>query len=410
MTPRSCILCAGSHLEPLFDLGTLPLGFPVEVERAADGGVWQQPLELVLCRDCLLAQTVHLVPAGALRSENFYASERSRLVTQHDAAFATMMPARLGLRGDASILEVGCGDGSLLDRLRDAGFQRLVGLEPSIHRDKAYGYPVVEGELDAATVQRLRADTGAPDLIVANYVLELIPHLGPFMANLAALAAPGGRIVVEVPYLIDFMRTFRLDGFAHLRCGWFTARALVGAFRTAGLTVVDIEHDPTYRGGTLRATAAGAVAGAASRTVSELLAAEEAALTPSAIAAFRDRIAAQRDAIASRLRQLRDGGLPVYGYGGGLKASTLVNWLRLTCRDVAWTADLDPNKQGRLIPVANIPIRPVDDLPERSGPAAAVLMLALDHAIEVEELLRRRLAPGSLIVYAVPESRTVIVQ
>ena len=71
---------------------------------------------------------------------------------------------------------------------------------------------------------------------------------------------------------------------------------------------------------------------------------------------------------------------------------------------------MDPNKHGKVIPVANIPIRPVSDLfeQEESG-KKAVIILALDHAVEVEKLLLEKLKKNSMIIYILPEFRVVTV-
>ncbi len=82
---------------------------------------------------------------------------------------------------------------------------------------------------------------------------------------------------------------------------------------------------------------------------------------------------------------------------GGLKACTLLNWLHLDYRSIEMVVDRDPNKQGKAIPMAGIPIGSPEALP--STTPIQVLMLALDHSTEVEDFLYSHCAPGSRIVY-----------
>lgn len=404
MTDRAtvCLLCGAgaSNLERLFDLGVLPLGFPVPAAQAPF--VWRRPLAMAICRRCSMVQTEYQLPADLLVTETFYTSHRSASITEHDRVFADGL-LRRGLAGvDSLVLEVGCSDGALLDRLRERGFRRLLGIEPSPHADQTYHAEVIAGLFDDAMVQRLRDERREPDLVIANHVLDGVPRPGEFIANLARLLKPNASLVIEIPYVVDFVRTFRIDGFVHSRNSWFTAAALVHALKAAGLRVDDIEHDEAYRGGTLRTFARRAPEAAMSPAVTALLEREAAALSAASFAAFRDAVTSLRAQILAGVRTLT--GTPLYVYGGGLKAAGILNWLGVTRRNIVCAVDNDPHKQGRLIPGVDIPIEPVDTLWRQETPIA-VLNLALDHRAEVEPQLVARLPAGSTIIDALPEWR-----
>ncbi len=402
MTGRDavCLLCGAEGLERLFDLGVMPLGFPVTPAQAAT--VWRAPLALAICRRCAMVQTEHQLPADLLVTETFYTSLRSSSIADHDRAFADDVMQR-GLAGaDSLLLEVGCSDGALLEKLRNRGFRRLLGIEPSPHPGLAYPAEVIAGLFDDAMVRRLADERREPDLVIANHVLDGVPRPGEFIANLALVVKPGASLIIEIPYVADFLRAFRLDGFVHSRNSWFTAAALIYALRTAGLNVDDIEHDTTYRGGTLRAFARRGPETALPTAVAALLEREADTLSAPSCGAFRTAVADLRGRILAGIQGLR--GTPLYVYGGGLKAAGILNWLGLTRRDVGCAVDNDPHKQGRLIPGVDIPIEPVETLWRQMAPIA-VLNLALDHRAEVEPALLARLPAGSIIVDALPEWR-----
>jgi SAM-dependent methyltransferase len=396
----ACLLCGSAGLDRLFDLGTMPIGFPVAPAEAAS--VWRGPLAMAICRRCGMVQTEHQLPADLLVRETAYTSQRSAVIAAHDAAFADDV-LRRGLAGaDSPVIEIGCSDGVLLEKMRERGFRRLLGIDPSPHRGREYAAEVIAGLFDDAMVQRLRDEGREADLVVANHVLDGVPHPGAFVANLARALRPAGTMIVEVPYIVDLVSTFRIDGFVHSRNSWFTATALVYAMRAAGLRVDAIEHDPVYRGGSLRAFARPAADTTPSAGVAALLADEATALSAEQFIAFRRTLAARRAGILDGLRAL--GGTPLYVYGGGLKAAGVLNWLGVAGQDVVCAVDNDPNKHGRLIPGVNIAIEPVDVLWTQRQPIA-VLNLALDHRAEVEPQLFARLPAGSTIVDALPDWR-----
>jgi 2-polyprenyl-3-methyl-5-hydroxy-6-metoxy-1,4-benzoquinol methylase len=395
-----CLLCGATGLERLFDLGMLPLGSPVPAAQA--GLAWRGRLALAICRRCSMVQTESQLPADLLVTETFYTSHRSTSIADHDRAFVDGL-LRRGLAGaDSLVLDVGCSDGALLDKLRERGFRRLLGIEPSPHADQTYCAEVIVGPFDDAMVQRLSNEQREPDLVIANHVLGGVSRPGEFIANLARVLKPGASLVIEIPYVVDLVRTFRLDGFTHSCNAWFTAASLVYALKSAGLRVEDIEHDEACRSGTLRAFARRAPEAALSPAVTALLAREAEELSAARFAAFRDAVAALRAQILAGLRGLT--GTPFYVYGGGLKAATLLNWLGLARRDIVCVVDNDPHKQGRLVPGVDIPIEPVDALWRQQTPIA-VLNLALDHRAEVETELAAHLPAGSTIVDALPAWR-----
>ena len=100
---NSCCLCENQTFEKVFELGTLPLGFPVEPSKALTNQVWRQKLELVICNQCLLVQTVHEIPKEQLVSENLYSSEASKLVSDHDEQFSSNITSLLSLSKDSLI-------------------------------------------------------------------------------------------------------------------------------------------------------------------------------------------------------------------------------------------------------------------------------------------------------------------
>jgi SAM-dependent methyltransferase len=395
----------------VFELGTLPLGFPIEPSKALANQVWRQKLELVICKRCYLVQTVHKIPKEELVSENLYSSSSSKLVSDHDEQFSSNIPSLLSLSKDSLILEIGCGDGSLLEKFYQKGFSNLIGIEPSAHSEKGYPFEVITDFLNADVVRVLSNRGKYPDCIIAKHVIDLVPDLDLLFSNLANLMKNGAFVIIEVPYLIDFLNAFRIDGFAHLECCWFTINSLIYALDKYNMGIVSIEHETNYRGGTLRVIAKKGYQKEISNLILDWKNKEVEELSPRSFNAFRDKIDRLRRDIRSKIAELtEEKKIPIYGYGGGLKASTLVNWLNLTSKEIKMVVDIDHNKHYKMIPIANIPIKPVPSLFNLAQNAKiAVIILALDHVNEVEAILSKRLGKGSLIIHPLPEFKTIVI-
>jgi SAM-dependent methyltransferase len=114
------------------------------------------------------------------------------------AAHAGTLTARAGL-APRSVVEIGCGDGSLLLALADvwptATFDGFELSPPAIELARGRGIPRA-GRLEAYDGQRVPADDGAYELAVLSHVLEHVPDPAPLLREAARVAE---RVLVEVP-------------------------------------------------------------------------------------------------------------------------------------------------------------------------------------------------------------------
>jgi SAM-dependent methyltransferase len=98
------------------------------------------------------------------------------------------------------ILDVGCGNGRLLWRAKQAGWHGK-GLELSAdmaaYAGKCIGLPVVAADFMASAPDP--ADREAYDLVSLRHVLEHLPHPLEAMARIGALIRPGGFFLAEMP-------------------------------------------------------------------------------------------------------------------------------------------------------------------------------------------------------------------
>jgi len=203
------------------------------------------------CRRCAFAQTeprpISLAPYYPVRYRRYHRLTAA-LLQQFYRWRAWRWVSRLGRSGAA--LEIGCGDGWMLQALREQGWQ-VVGTERSVESAlvPAQGrrVPVFVGELDA-----LRP-AARFDAIILFHVLEHMPDPVAVLRNCAALLKPGGMIIVAVPNWRSWQARcfgtawFHLDVPRHLN--HFSRRALSLAAEQAGLQIartsyVSLEHDP----------------------------------------------------------------------------------------------------------------------------------------------------------------------
>jgi SAM-dependent methyltransferase len=117
----------------------------------------------------------------------------ARLKARHAA---TLM-ARAGVR-PRTLVEIGCGDGSLLAELAARGVPVLDGFElsaPAAEIARGRGIPGAR-RIEAYDGAHVPADDGAYDVAVLSHVLEHVPDPPALLADAARVAR---RVLVEVP-------------------------------------------------------------------------------------------------------------------------------------------------------------------------------------------------------------------
>jgi SAM-dependent methyltransferase len=128
----------------------------------------------------------------------------------------------------AKVLDFGCGDGKILDRLQDRGWQTF-GIEPST--SVAFG--------------RHRRLTSAPqdasfDLIILHHVLEHVKDPLGVLQQLAGALREGGVLFVSLPRLDTLPQhgnlRYCIDGRKHLMC--FSEACLTGLLARTGCTTI----------------------------------------------------------------------------------------------------------------------------------------------------------------------------
>ena len=97
---------------------------------------------------------------------------------------------------DALVLDVGCGSGAWLKRLRDGGFTNLCGTDLDTEQFALAGVQVHANDLNA---ERWSLDERRFRLITAIEVIEHLQNIGNFLANVRRHLEPGGHFLLTTP-------------------------------------------------------------------------------------------------------------------------------------------------------------------------------------------------------------------
>lgn len=151
---------------------------------------------------------------------------------------------RAGMGLDARVLDVGCGSGKLLLRLKRDGFCNLAGIDPHLERD-----------VDAGGVMLRRAQLGeieGPfDFVMLNHSFEHMADPLATLGHVRRVLAPGGKALLRIPVAGSYVwRKYgvswgSLDAPRHLFL--HTVNSLHRLAAQARFSIFDVVFDSTYR-------------------------------------------------------------------------------------------------------------------------------------------------------------------
>jgi SAM-dependent methyltransferase len=392
----------------ILDLGVQPLAnnllTPADLAKPEP----KFPLRLAVCQSCWLLQITDLVPPVALFSEYLYFSSFSDVMLRHAREAATRYVQEFGLNANSLVVEIASNDGYLLQNFLRAGIPCL-GIEPAaniakVAREK--GLETLEEFFGNGLARRL-AGAGRPaDLILGNNVFAHAPDTNDFVAGLATLLKPGGRIALEFPYGVEFIEHTEFDTIYHEHVFYFTLTALKPLFERHGLTIFRVERLPIH-GGSLRLFAGHTGAHAVEASVPGLLAEEQRKGVASL--AFYEGFARQvltlkRD-LRGLLAKLKHEGRRIAAYGASAKGSTLLNYYGVGADMLDFVADRSTYKQGRLTPGTHLPIvRPEELLARRPD---YTLLLTWNFADEILAQQQPYRNAGGRFILPIPTVKVV---
>jgi SAM-dependent methyltransferase len=388
MTDPTCRFCAAPLRDVFADLGMSPLANSYIALDRANAMEPFYPLRALVCAQCFLVQLEQYESPQQIFSDYAYFSSYSSSWLEHSRHYVEQMIARFGFDGGSQVVELASNDGYLLQYFKERGVP-VLGIEPAVNVAKVAeekGIPTLVAffgvETARSVAQRMQAD-----LLLGNNVLAHVPDLNDFVGGMKILLKPGGVITLEFPHLLRLIEDNQWDTIYHEHFSYFSFATASRVFVAHGLRLFDVEELPTH-GGSLRIFG---VHDDDDRTVTEratqLLDRERAAglNTLDTYTTYGERVRADKRDILAFLVDIKRRGERIAGYGAPAKGNTLLNYCGIGTDFLAYTCDLNPHKQGHLLPGSHIPIRSPDALREDRPDVVLILPWNLKDEI-IEQL------------------------
>lgn len=338
----------------VLDLGVLPL--PNAFRKAGEPRPGHYPIELLVCPRCKLGQLSAVVDPEVLYSNYPYVTSPSHMMQDHFRA----LWKRVNLeRKIETVVEIGSNDGLCLESLVHMGAQRVMGIDPASNLAElaqARGVITLTSVFDRKAADMVSAAMPAIDLVLARHVFCHVDDWEDFIHNLLWLCSRETLVCIEVPYAQNTIDECQWDQIYAEHLSYLTLRSMEYLLDCSPLRLQAVQSFPIH---------GGAIALFLRRNDSEVkrhdsvqayLDAERCALSD------WERFAlVARDQITNLkllVRDLRDQGKSVVGYGASAKSTMWINCMGLNEKDIGCVYDTTPQKWYTTIPGTKIPVVP----------------------------------------------------
>ena len=376
-----CRSCANTNLKRVVSLGYQPLANNLLNKKDEKHELY--PLEMNYCPKCHNCQLSVSVDPKKMFSNYLYTSSTSSSFRDHFVEAAKNYTKKLKLRPKKSyIIDIGSNDGVALKPFKDAGFKKILGIEPAKNLAKLANKNKIKtfnGFLENKNLKKIKKNA---DLILASNVFAHSDKLKEMADCMFKLLNSNGTIIIEVQYLLNTLQDLTFDNIYHEHYNYWSLTSLVNFFNQFNSTIYKVERINTH-GGSIRIYIKKGKKIKVENNVKALLQEEESfgIKKYKTYQDFGNKINKLKENVVKNINELKQKHKKIIGFGAPAKATTALNFFGIS-KQIDYVIEDNKLKHNKYIPGVIIPIKNKNFFKEKN---ALILVLAWNFFKEIKK-------------------------
>lgn len=359
----NCRVCGSDKLTKYLDLGIMPLANNLEFTSVRAKEKERFPLQVMFCEDCGLSQLSVVIDPSKMFSYYTYRSSVNGGYVKHCRKMAERMQKDLKLNENSFVIDIAGNDGALLREFKSViPSLKVLNVDPATNLTaiaEASGIPCVTDFWSPRLAIKILEDMGEADLITATNVFAHVDNVSDFIKGaVIALKRGTGILMLEFPYLVDFIEGNEFDTVYFEHLSYFSIIPLSRLCENLGMQIVNVERQSIH-GGTVRVSICDKFSEHKVDQSVHAFIRREMDLGFNTIRKYLDwsvSIKGIIDEFSMKILDLKRSGKKVAAFAASAKGNTLLCSAGMDTDVISYIADETPEKIGKFSPTTGIPI------------------------------------------------------
>jgi 2-polyprenyl-3-methyl-5-hydroxy-6-metoxy-1,4-benzoquinol methylase len=406
---KTCRVCGSEALTKVIDLGEQHLQ-----GSFVKPGKEMPPMRIistsiVRCdptkdeRACGLLQMELTVPPEVLYSAYWYRSGTNNTMRQHLRGIAEDASAILK-KPSASVLDIGCNDGTLLQYYPD-NFDKY-GVDPSDVAQEIKGNVAVVQDIFPSDELKNCLKQKQLDIITSIAMFYDLENPIQFTKGIKEILSPHGIWVFEMSYMPTMLKMNSYDTICHEHLEYYSLAVIEHILKQAEMKLFNVTLND-INGGSIRCYSTHNDNFIYKKELySENIKAlrqEEFDMeldTDKPYKNFQNRVNVHKEELASLLKKLKRNGKHIHIYGASTKGNTILQWCGIDQKIIDFAAERNPDKYGARTIGTDIPI--ISEAESRAMNPDYYLVLPWHFKNEIVEREKEMIDRGTGLIFPLP--------
>lgn len=351
-----CKVCDSQSLRQVIDLGDQPCCLHF-LKKEEIGNEPYFPLRVVLCNDCQTSQLDYVISKEEMYSNHTYLSGITKSLDVHFKEVAQNVDNTFFKeKSKKSVLDIGSNDGTQLKHFKDLGYE-IQGVEPSkmtaeIANNR--GINTLRAFFNEETASKLDKKY---DVINAAGVFFHLEELHSVTKGIKQSLKEKGIFVVQFLYMKSIMENLAFDQIYHEHLLYYNLKTIQTLLSRHGLEIFDAQLSPIH-GGSIIGYVTHKGTFQHSKNLSYMYNEEEVSKcnTLDHYLKFSEKIKIMREENLQYLRNAKQEGKTIYGFGAPIKGNTMLNYFGIGTNLLDCLVEKNELRRNLYAPGSHIPI------------------------------------------------------
>ena len=337
---KNCLLCKGSNLVSLFNVGNLFVSNFVKKKEIRKGV--KSPLNLLYCKNCTLIQLSHIAPQELMyRRFYWYKSGVTKIMKDALKDIYNESLRHINLNKNDIFLDIGANDGTLLKYFKEKGYN-TIGCEPANNLKKELSkncHHVINNFWSYKELNKIliKKKINKPKIITAIGMFYDLEDPNKFISDSAKSLDDKGIFIAQLMCLKSMIKQNDLGNICHEHIEFYSLKSLKYLFEKNGMEIFKIEEND-INGGSYRIYCRKYKKGSIrlrNENVLELM------------KKFVTRVKKNKKEIVNFINKQLRKNKKIFLYGASTKGNTFLQYYNLDHRKIPFAAERTPAKWGR---------------------------------------------------------------